>query len=86
MSAHTGDASDTSPDALRVLAAWYARMTPAEKLRRVQELTMTVNELALAGLRLRHPAESRCALLLRLARLRLGDDVVAAAYGVERVS
>lgn len=59
-------------------------MTPAEKLMRMRDLTIAVNELALAGLAARHPAESRPELLLRLARMRLGDDLVDRVYGARR--
>lgn len=72
---------DTSADARRVQQALYASMTPAEKLRRMSELTLAVNQLALAGLALRYPRESRGDLLLRLARLRLGDELVDRVYG-----
>jgi hypothetical protein len=73
---------DTSTDARRVLTQQYARMSPAEKLRRVDELTRTVGTLALAGLRTRHPGESERDLLIRLARIRLGDALMAQAYGL----
>ena len=72
---------DTSPDVRRVQKELYASMTPAEKLSRMSQLTVAANELALAGLRARHPDESRQDLLLRLARLRLGDDLVDRVYG-----
>ena len=72
---------DTSADARRVLRELYASMTPAEKLRRMSQLTLAANQLALAGLAARHPGETRGELLLRLARLRLGDDLVDRAYG-----
>jgi hypothetical protein len=72
---------DTSDDARRILREMYASMTPAEKLRRMSEVTLAANQLALAGLAARHPKESRQQLLLRLARLRLGDDLVDRAYG-----
>ena len=72
---------DTSADVRSVQRELYASMTPSEKLRRMSELTMAVNQLALAGLTARHPDESRPQLLLRLARLRLGDDLVDRAYG-----
>jgi hypothetical protein len=64
-----------------VQRALYALMSPAEKLKRMSELTLAVNQLALAGLRARHPRESQQQLLLRLARLRLGTDVVDRVYG-----
>jgi hypothetical protein len=57
-------------------------MTPAEKLKRMSELTLAVIRPALAGLSARYPRESRRELLLRLARLRLGADLVDRAYGV----
>jgi hypothetical protein len=56
-------------------------MSPAEKARRVAELTCTACTLALAGLRVRHPAADEAELLLRLAALRLGDETVGRAYG-----
>jgi len=72
--------SDTHPDALDVLSSLYRRMTPEEKLRRVRDLTLTANELALQGIRTRHPEENTSELLLRLARIRLGAPLVAEAY------
>ena len=72
---------DTAPDALRVQAELYRAMTPAEKARRVADLTALASGLALAGLRGRHPDAAEPELLLRLARIRLGEDLVAQAYG-----
>jgi hypothetical protein len=73
---------DTSDDAREVMRQLYASMTPAEKLTRMSELTVAANQLALAALRLRYPDESTPALLLKLARIRLGDELVDRAYGV----
>ena len=53
-------------------------MTAAEKPRRVQDPVESTARLALAGLRARHPDASRQELLLRLARIRLGDQTVDA--------
>lgn len=78
MSAST--ASDDTFDIRQAMAAHYAQMSPEAKLRRVRELTLAVSRLAMAGLRTRHPGESEGELLLRLARIRLGDDLVNAAY------
>jgi hypothetical protein len=61
-------------------------MTPAEKLRRMSELTLAVSRLSLAGLAARHPGDSQQQLLLRLARLRLGDELVDRAYGARNGS
>ena len=71
---------DTDPDVLERMSVLYARMTPAEKLARVRDLTLAANALALAGLRARHPDEGEGELLLRLARRRLGAELVAQAY------
>ena len=73
--------SDTSKEALAIMSALYAGMDPEQKLRRVRELTRSVNRFSLAGLRNRHPDESDEALNRRLARIRLGpklaDEVFA---------
>jgi len=73
--------SDTSQDALEQMTRLYARMTGSQRLQRMQQLTVAVNQLALAGLRHRHPSEAQPQLLRRLARIRLGDDVATAVYG-----
>ena len=72
---------DTDLEAGHLLIALYRKMTPAEKLERVRDLTLTSHQLALAGLRLRHPGESDRALILRLARRRLGRELAARVYG-----
>lgn len=55
-------------------------MTPTEKLRLVAEITRATEELALAGIRQRHPAASERECLLRLALLKLGPELFRAAY------
>lgn len=76
--------NDTDPAALAVMTELYARMTPAEKLERVRALTRTSALLALAGLRARHPGEDERELLLRLARIRLGDELLERVYSSGR--
>ncbi len=56
-------------------------MSPAEKAARVVDLTRAACTLTLAGLRQRNPGADESELLLRLAVLRLGADVVSRAYG-----
>ena len=73
--------SDTAPDALAIHAKLVASFTLAERAQRVSDLTLGANMVALSGLRHRHPRESEQELLLRLAALRLGDDVVERVYG-----
>ena len=48
----------------------------------MSELTLAVSRLALAGLAQRYAGESHEALLVRVARLRLGDELVDRVYGV----
>lgn len=74
-------ALDTSPEVEARQFELYRRMTPAEKARRVSDLTQGSCRLALAGLRRRYPAAGEQELLLRLAVLRLGLETVASAYG-----
>ena len=79
--ARTTTSADTTPDADAVRFERYSRMSPAEKAARVVDLTRAACTLALAGLRVRHPAADETQLLLRLAVLRLGAEIVGRAYG-----
>jgi hypothetical protein len=74
-------ASDTSPEVVAKHAALVAALSPAERARRVRDLTLAANMMAIAGLRRRHPHASEQELLLRLAARRLGADVVERVYG-----
>jgi len=73
--------ADTTPEAWAKQFELYRRMSPAEKAAGVRAITLTVNTLALAGLRQQYPAASDAELMLRLAVRRLGEDMVARAYG-----
>ena len=70
----------TSRAAQTVMDDVYRAMTPAQELERARDLTRMANGLALEGLRRRHPGETEQQLLLRLAHIRLGDELVARAY------
>lgn len=59
----------------RQIEAWR-RMTPAEKLRVVDELVLATEALALAGIRQRHPAANPREVELRLAALRLDRELM----------
>ena len=72
--------SDTSPEAERTQVEAWRRMSPIEKLRAVAEISRTVEELALAGIRLRHPNASDRECFLRLAVLKLGREVASRVY------
>lgn len=61
--------TNASTEALQI-AAWR-KMTPAAKLRLVTELMRASEELARAGVRMRHPNAAGREIELRLATLRL---------------
>ena len=71
--------NDTSPEALRVQTEIYRRMTPAEKLRLLEDLYRTARVLFEAGLRLRNPIvrtdEVREAWLLQTLEPELFDRI-----------
>jgi len=73
--------ADSTPDVQRLRDELYRALTPAEKLRKVTELTHAAAQLSLAGLARRHPGAGHAELLLRLAALRLGAEAVSRAYG-----
>lgn len=72
---------DTSADALAKQVELYRGMSAADKARQFCDATLTANALALAGLRRRHPGAGESELLLRLAVLCLGEELVVHAYG-----
>ena len=72
---------DTRPEAVHVLVSGYRRMTPLEKLARVDDLTRTANALAEAGIRMRHPRASDEEVRLRRAALVLGRDTMLRVFG-----
>jgi hypothetical protein len=72
--------SDTSPEAERILIEAYRRMPPWEKVRRVSEMTRACVELALAGIRARHPGATEQEVRLRLAALRLDRETMVRVF------
>jgi len=73
-------ADDTTPDVeARQIEGWRA-MTPARKAALVSSLSRSTRELALAGIRARHPKSSPREQFLRLAILTLGTDLARRAY------
>ncbi|MDI6791746.1 MAG: hypothetical protein QME81_02600 [bacterium] len=71
---------DTHPEAEKVLIE-LLRKTPAwRKLEMVSQITTTCRELALSGLRRRHPTSDEEELKKRLAALVLPRQMVIRAY------
>ena len=75
------ETADSAPDATAVQSEIYRRMSSHQKARCLREVCLSANTLALTGLRQRHPSATERELLLRLAVLRLGEDLVFRAYG-----
>ena len=72
--------SDTSLEAERLQVARWRRMSPLEKARQLTEISRAVQQLSLAGIRLRHPGASDHECTLRLAVLTLGHPLASRAY------
>jgi hypothetical protein len=72
--------SDTSLAAEREQVDLWRRMSPLEKARTVTEISVAVQQLSLAGIRLRHPEASDEECLLRLAIIKLGRRVACQVY------
>lgn len=72
---------DTTPKARLQYEESLRRKTPEERLRMAQELTLAVQRISCAGMRERHPELSDDDIWLKLAILRLGEDVVRKVYG-----
>lgn len=71
---------DTSADAARRQLALWRSMTPAKKAAAVDDISSTVRNLALAGIRNRYPKASERECFLRLAALTLGRELACLAY------
>jgi hypothetical protein len=73
--------SDTDPEAERIQMEIYRRMPRWRKIELVVEANETARELALAGLRARHPGASPEELQRRLFGLLLGEELATEVYG-----
>jgi hypothetical protein len=72
--------ADTSRDAEQVqLRAWRS-MPPGDKIRQIAGLCRAARELAVAGLRARHPDTSEAGLVVRLAAITLGSRLARQVY------
>lgn len=72
---------DTSPEAEVVLVRLWRETPGWRKWELMEQLNRTARELALAGLRRRHPAATPEELRRRLADLLLGPELAAQVYG-----
>jgi len=74
--------TDTSPEAQQVLIQLYRQMPVEKKLRLVFDAYQTGRQLAMAGLRYRHPHASEEEIWRLWARQHLGEELFTAVYGV----
>lgn len=75
-----GAPNDTHPAIQRMLIDGYRRMSPAEKLRRVEALNESVLQLAAARIRKERPEICDRELRLRLAALWLDAETMRRAF------
>ncbi len=73
--------SDTSPEAEKIMIEGYRRMPAWQKLRLVEDLNRTVEQLALGDLRRRYPQADEHELKLRLAARYLEPDLMRRVFG-----
>ena len=67
--------TDTSPESERVLIDLLRRTPPWRRLQLADRMSATAREMAMAGLRLRHPNASEKELRRRFADLHLGPQL-----------
>ena len=72
---------DTTPEAEAVMLEIYRNMPPGRKLALVEEMNRSARDLALSGLRRRHPGASPEELFRRLMDLTLGEELASEVYG-----
>lgn len=73
--------SDTHPDMEKRLIEGYRAMTPARKWQGVQSLNRTLENLARADVRRRHPEADEREVNLRVASRRLPAELMRRAFG-----
>lgn len=72
---------DTDPEAERVQIEIFRRMPAWRKIQLVDEANQLSRQLALAGLRQRHPGAGSEELRRRLMGLQLGEELATEVYG-----
>jgi len=72
---------DTTPDAEAVQLDIFRKMSPRRKLQLMEKANRNAREMALAGLRLRHPDADEEELFRRLMDLTLGEELAERVFG-----
>jgi hypothetical protein len=73
--------NDTHPKIEAFLIEGYRKMSPTQKLERVQALTQAVQELALLDVRRRHPDADAREQALRVASRWIEPELMVRAFG-----
>lgn len=71
---------DTDSEVSDLVAECWRGLSPAQRLQLVTELTDAAEQLSLAGIRLRHPDATEEEVRLRAIAVRLGRELMVAAY------
>ena len=79
--AASGWYSDTDPRALKVFLSLQARMTAAQKIQAVFDLSRMLMRLQEANVRKDFPSASDREVFLRAAERRLGRELMLRVYG-----
>lgn len=72
---------DTPPEIERIIIEGYRRMSAAEKLAIMQDLTRSAHLLALSEIKRRHPDASPRELQFRLASRWIEPELMRKAFG-----
>jgi hypothetical protein len=73
--------ADTGPEAERVLIELLRQAPVTRKIEMLGQMNAAARQLALQGLRARHPGATEAELRRYLADLLLGPELAARAYG-----
>jgi len=71
---------DTRPEVVGLLLEGYRRMTPAQKMARVADLSLAARQMAAARIRHQYPGASDREVELRVASLVLGRQTMIRAF------
>ncbi len=74
------ETKDTSPEIEKILIEGYRKMTPAEKFQRINELTIAVQQMALARITQQYPNISDREKQLRLASLWIDRETMIKVF------
>lgn len=81
MSAYRAQASDTTEAVDRLVFDGFRAMTPEQRLRLASQAAIALEQLSIAGLRIRFPQAGEEELRHRAGARRLGAELTRRAFG-----